>query len=151
MSRVTVRRAATADLDLLVPLFEGYRAFYEREPDARAASAFLAQRLERGDSAIFVAVDTATDEGAGFVQLYPVFSSLRMRPAFILNDLFVAPRFRGQHIARQLMNAARAHAVECGAATIALETATDNRAARRLYESLGYRLEDEFKQYVLAL
>lgn len=150
MQPITVRRAQPADLDRLVPLFEGYRAFYQCEPNERSAREFLSHRLGRQDSVIFVAIDD-TGKGAGFIQLYPVFSSLQMRPAWILNDLFVAPDYRSQHLSRTLMNAARDHAQKSGAASITLETAPDNRTARNLYESLGYKLEQSFLQYVLDL
>lgn len=148
---LTVRRAKPADLHLLVPLFEGYRAFYRCEPDAGRAKAFLIERLTRGDSVVFIALDERAGAGVGFVHLYPVYSSLRMRPAWILNDLFVEPGHRGQHIARRLMDSARAMAEETGASSITLETAPDNATARRLYESLGYRAEGAFMQYVLDL
>jgi ribosomal protein S18 acetylase RimI-like enzyme len=150
MQPITVRRAQPADLERLVPLFEGYRAFYRCDPNERAAREFLSNRLRREDSVVFVAIDE-TGKGIGFVQLYPVFSSLQMRPAWILNDLFVAPDRRGQHLSRRLMNAARDHALETSAASITLETAPENHTARRLYESLGYKLEQSFLQYVLNL
>jgi ribosomal protein S18 acetylase RimI-like enzyme len=149
MAQITVRRAQPEDHALLVPLFEGYRAFYRCVPDEQASRAFLSERLTRADSTIFIALEE--ENAAGFVQLYPLFSSLRMRRAWILNDLFVAPSYRGRHVARQLMDAARVMAVETGAASIALETAPDNHSARRLYESLGYHPEQSFMQYVLDL
>ena len=149
MIDVIVRQAQPADLDLLVPLFEGYRAFYQCKPDAVSAREFLSMRLDRGDSAIFVAVDQSKSVGAGFVQLYPTFSSLRMRRAWILNDLFVEPGYRGLGVARQLMEAARVLAVETQSVTVTLETARDNHAARKLYESLGYQAEQTFMQYAL--
>ena len=151
MDRVTVRRAQPADLDLLLPLFEGYRAFYDCAPDPGAVREFLSARLSRGDSVIFLATAGDTGAAAGFVQLYPVFSSLRMRRAWILNDLFVAQAHRKQQVARRLMEAARAMAADTGAAAVALETAPDNTPARRLYESLGYKQEQSFITYVLDL
>ena len=149
MQHVTVRRAQPADVDVLLGLFEGYRAFYKCSPDAGSARAFLLQRLQNGDSVVFVALDSDTGAGAGFVQLYPTFSSLRMRRAWILNDLFVDPSYRGHHVAKRLMEAARTLAVETKSATLALETARDNHTARRLYETLGYQPEQAFVQYVL--
>jgi ribosomal protein S18 acetylase RimI-like enzyme len=148
--RLHVRAATSADVDVLVPLFEAYRAFYERAPDARSAHDFLRHRLERGDSTILLAVDDAADARAvGFVQLYPVFSSLRMAPALILNDLFVDPSARRLGVARLLMDAAYAFARKSGAVSLELETARDNSRARALYESLGYRVEEGFLHYTL--
>jgi len=146
--RFRVRPATTADLESLVDLFEGYRAFYERPADAAGARDFLSRRLKNGDSAILLAVD-ASDHAVGFVQLYPVFSSLRMARALILNDLFVAPQHRGRGISRLLMNAALAFAKQAGAVSLSLETAKTNDAARALYESLGYTRDDTFLTYSL--
>jgi ribosomal protein S18 acetylase RimI-like enzyme len=149
MKPITVRRAHPADVEPLVALFEGYRAFYKCEPNPKAARVFLEQRLDRGESTVFIAIDETKRTGAGFVQLYPVFSSLQLKPAWILNDLFVDPAYRGQHLSRRLMDAARDFAVGTGAATVTLETAKDNTVARALYESLGYKPEQHFLQYVL--
>jgi len=148
MSDIEVRAARADDIDLLLPLFEGYRAFYERAPDAARARAFLLDRLRHTDSAILVAVDSAGN-GAGFVQLYPTFSSLQMGRALILNDLFVAPAYRGKGLGRTLMNAARAFAELSGAVSLQLETARTNDPARKLYESLGWEADEVFMQYSL--
>ena len=146
---IAVRAATLADLDGLVPLFEGYRAFYGCEPGEAAARGFLRDRLARADSVILVAVDP---DGApvGFVQLYPTFSSLRMARALVLNDLYVAERKRRGGAARALMQAARTFAEVSGAVSLSLETAATNATARALYESLGYRLDTEFLHYTLA-
>ncbi|CAM5597209.1 hypothetical protein RLIN73S_02390 [Rhodanobacter lindaniclasticus] len=47
--------AALADLDTLVPLFDGYRQFYGQPTDLARARAFLAERIERGESLILLA------------------------------------------------------------------------------------------------
>jgi ribosomal protein S18 acetylase RimI-like enzyme len=148
---IQVRAAGIADLELLVPLFEAYRAFYRRDPDEDAARKFLRERLVGGDSAILIAVDDASNgAGVGFVQLYPTFSSLRMTRTLILNDLYVAEPYRRAGVARRLLEAARMFAELSGAASLSLETASDNTKARALYESLGYQLEQGFLQYSLT-
>jgi ribosomal protein S18 acetylase RimI-like enzyme len=145
---IAVRAATLTDLDALVPVFEGYRAFYGCEPREAAAREFLRERLTRTDSVILVATDV---DGSlvGFVQLYPTFSSLRMARALILNDLYVAQPSRGRGVARRLMHAARTFAEMSGAVSLSLETSKDNEPARALYESLGYRVDTEFLQYAL--
>ncbi|HXI20853.1 MAG TPA: GNAT family N-acetyltransferase, partial [Gemmatimonadales bacterium] len=101
-----IRRAEPPDLESLVPLFEGYRQFYGRAPDPPQARAFLADRLAAGDSVILLASDPG---GAlGFTQLYPLYSSVRCRRLWLLNDLYVAPAARGRGVARGLLLAARA-------------------------------------------
>lgn len=144
-----MRPAEPADLDRLLPLFEGYRAFYKREPNEKGAREFLRQRLENVDSVILIAEDDGTGHAVGFVQLYPVFSSLRMSRALILNDLYVSEEHRRGGVARRLMEAARSFAEISGAASLSLETAEDNAKARALYESLGWTIDRGFLHYTL--
>lgn len=149
MSNITIEHATASDLDALITLFESYRAFYGCAQDANAARDFLSQRIANGDSAILLAKDGP--RAIGFAQLYPVFSSLQLKRAWILNDLFVHPDYRGYGVARALMTAARQLARETGAASLSLETARDNASARALYESLGYRVDHTFLHYELSL
>lgn len=146
---VEVRRAGLADVELLVPLFDGYRQFYQQPSDPDLARRFLAERLERGESVVLLA--TAGERAAGFTQLYPLFSSTRCRRILVLNDLYVPPEFRRSGVGRLLMDAARTHALETGIAELELATARDNHAAQALYESLGWRRDDQFLHYGLAL
>jgi ribosomal protein S18 acetylase RimI-like enzyme len=143
-------RASIEHLELLLPLYRGYLSFYQRPPDDAKARAFLAERLTRQDSAILLALH-GHDTSAGFVQLYPVFSSLRMSRAWILNDLFVDPAYRRHSVARSLLDAANAHARETGASHLELQTARDNSAARSLYESMGWVHDEGFLTYSLDL
>ncbi len=146
---VEIRRATQSDVDALAPLFDAYRMFYDRPSDLPLARRFLAQRLGRGESVVLFALDGTTP--CGFTQLYPLFSSLRCRPVWMLSDLFVAPDHRRGGVGRRLMDAARAFARDQGAAAIELDTAHTNTAAQALYESLGYQVDLEFRHYVLAL
>jgi ribosomal protein S18 acetylase RimI-like enzyme len=142
-------RAQREQLDQVAPLFDQYRQFYKQTPDAAAARAYIEQRLTNGDAVIFLA--TEKDEALGFVQLYPSLASISMKPIWILYDLFVAPIARKTGVGRSLMDRARRHAEETGACQVILETATDNHSAQRLYEKLGYKRDDEFYRYALAL
>lgn len=142
--------AQPADLPELAELFCGYLDFYQVPRPLAEVEAFLAARLERGDSVLFIARDQA-GQALGFVQLYPFFASLHMAPAFLLSDLYVSPTGRRQGLAEQLMNAARAHAEACGACGLQLETAKDNFAGQALYEKLGYVRDEVFYTYWLGL
>lgn len=142
-------RAGLEHLDVLTILFDAYRQFYGQEPDLPGAGRFLEARLRGGDSVVLLAFD-ATGAGVGFVQLYPSFSSVAMKPIWILNDLFVAPQARRAGIARSLLEAACELARSTGAARLRLSTAKDNEAARALYLASGYRVV-EFDQYELAV
>jgi ribosomal protein S18 acetylase RimI-like enzyme len=147
----TVIRATLEHLDLVHPLFCDYRQFYRLPREEDAARTFLRARLQRRDSAILLALDGSSGEAAGFVQLYPVFSSLHMTPAWILNDLFIPHAFRRHGVAHELLDAANQLARETGASLLELSTGSDNSAAQRLYESRGWKRDTEFLHYSLDL
>lgn len=146
-----VRQAGPGDVEQLAPLFDAYRQFYQQPSDVALARDFLAERLSRAESVVFVA--ERDGRAVGFVQLYPLFSSTAARPRrlWLLNDLFVSPDVRGGGVGRALMERARRLAEETGAVGLELVTAVTNRGAQRLYESLGYRLDDGFLRYELGL
>ncbi|MDX1994593.1 MAG: GNAT family N-acetyltransferase [bacterium] len=144
-----ILRATPDHLDLVAPMFDGYRQFYQKPSDLAGARQFISERLTNGDSVIFLAVDMGA--GLGFTQLYPSFSSVSMKRLWVLNDLFVAEKARGQGVASALLDRARQHALETGAKGLMLETAADNLPAQRLYERLGWVREAEFYVYNLTL
>jgi ribosomal protein S18 acetylase RimI-like enzyme len=145
---VTVRRAAAADVDALAPLFDRYRQFYHQAPDLAGARAFLKERLEGGESIVFIAEKPR--EALGFTQLYPSFSSVSMARIFVLNDLFVAEQARRQGVGEKLLQAAVQHARDAGAARLTLSTAVDNQPAQALYERTGWRRDNRFYVYNLS-
>ena len=149
VTAVDVRRATPADLDLVAPLFDAYRQFYACSPDLELARRFIGERLERGESVIFVAV--VDGKGVGFVQLYPTFTSIGARRAWILNDLFVSSEARRRGVGRALMDAAKRMAEETGAAWLELATARDNARAQALYQSCGYKLDEVYNRFKLTL
>ena len=148
MAGIEIARASIRDLDDLVPLFDGYRRFYGQRSDLIAARAYLRDRIERDESVICLAY-THPREAAGFTQLYPSFSSVSLKPLWILNDLFVRSDVRRGGVARSLLERARVHALEARAKGLTLSTGVSNKAAQALYESCGWQRDDEFFQYHL--
>ncbi|MGH8191378.1 MAG: GNAT family N-acetyltransferase [Rhodanobacteraceae bacterium] len=148
---IEVSRATRADLDVLAPLFDAYRMFYRQPSELEGARAFLKDRLDRKESVILLARDAAEGHALGFVQLYPLFSSVAMRRIWVLNDLFVVFDARKRGVARALMDAARELGRANGALRLVLETGEDNRPAQALYETLGYRCEAGTRHYWLPL
>jgi ribosomal protein S18 acetylase RimI-like enzyme len=143
----TINQATLENLDSVSALFEQYRHFYNKAPDPQGTLTFIKQRLENHDSVIFLALYKG--QPAGFVQLYPTFSSTSLQKMWILNDLFVAPAFRRLKIAQQLMNTAKQHAIDTGSHSLKLCTATDNTGAQTLYQQLGYKKISAFEHYSL--
>lgn len=146
MTPITTRRATLDDLDGIAPLFDAYRQFYQQPPDLALARNYIQERMQHGESVIFVAADSA-GRLVGFTQLYPTFCSVRAAPTFVLYDLFVAPGARGTGAGRALMQAAEAYAASTGAARLELSTAKTNAIAQALYESQGWARDEAFYVY----
>jgi GNAT superfamily N-acetyltransferase len=130
-------------------LFDAYRQFYEKPGDLALATRFIDERLVNGESVILLAFDG--ERAAGFAQLYPSFSSVAARRIFILNDLFVDPAARRKSAGRGLLEAAAHFARAQGAVRLVLSTARTNHAGQALYESLGWKRDEAFYEYTLAL
>jgi len=145
---VTVRRATDRDLDAVAPLFDAYRQFYEQPADLPRSHAFLSERIAREESVVLLA--EAGDVPVGFVQLYPLFSSISLGPIYVLNDLFVRPDGRRHGVGTRLLEAARAFGEAERAHYLELSTAVDN-PAQRVYEGCGWQLDREFLHYELLL
>ncbi len=141
--------ATPADVGDVAPLFDAYRQFYHKPPDVEAARRFLFARLSKGESVIFLARQGGGT--VGFVQLYPVFSSVGLTRQWILNDLYVVPEARKHGVGRALVQQARELAEATRANCLTLETTADNVPAQRLYESLGWKRDQEFYRYYLTL
>ncbi|HLY60136.1 MAG TPA: GNAT family N-acetyltransferase [Terriglobia bacterium] len=146
-------RAEIWHAELIAPLFDAYRQFYQQASDYSAAHRFITERLKASESVVFLA--TVEGEGGskpvGFVQLYPAFSSVSMKRIWILNDLFVAPEARKQGVGAALMESARQLAVATASKELILETAIDNLSAQRLYEKLGYKRDTQYHRYALSV
>ncbi len=129
-------RIEQSQCELVVKLFNDYRIFYKQPSDIDLARAFLQQRLKNNESVVFVAIDS--DVAIGFTQLYPKFSSMRAIRDWVLNDLFVDPKFRKKGIGEKLIQEAIAFARLDGATFVDLSTAVDNYTAQSLYERIGF-------------
>jgi GNAT superfamily N-acetyltransferase len=149
---VNIIRAGILDVARIAPLFDAYRGFYGQSSNVVSAQAFLRDRLINDESVIFLALvglDTASAAPAGFTQLYPVFSSIRMGRKWILNDLFVASEFRRLGVGRRLMERSIAFARETRARGLELSTGIENTNAQQLYEALQFKRDTQFHRYEL--
>jgi len=143
---MNVEKAKLADIKELNELFDSYRVFYKKETDKEASKVFLEVRIENKESEIFI---SRNKEGiaTGFVQLYPLFSSTRMKRFWLLNDLFVDKKFRGQGFSKALIEKAKTLCMETEACGMMLETAKDNLIGNLLYPSSGFMLDEEHNYY----
>lgn len=138
-------QATSENLEQLLPLFEGYRAFYKQEQNTEAAKSFLKNRLQLKDSVIFLAFDSS-EKAVAFTQLYPSFSSVSMQRIYILNDLYISAEVRGKGVGEALLNHAKQFAIENNSKGLTLETDIDN-PAQKLYERLGWKKDEDVIHY----
>ncbi|HWB25456.1 MAG TPA: GNAT family N-acetyltransferase [Chitinophagaceae bacterium] len=146
---ITVRIATLDDAPIIAPLFNAYRMFYGQRSDLDAASSFITERLRNNQSVIFMALYKTGV--IGFTQLYPVFSSVSMKNAWLLNDLYVVETKRGMGAATALLEAAKEHGRQTGSAWVMLQTAANNHPAQMAYKSNGWVKDEEYYVYTINL
>lgn len=139
-----IKNASLSDLELIVPLFDAYRVFYEQSSDFDASRSFIKERFFNNETVIFLALEK--DKAIGFTQLFKTFSSVSLQPLYILNDLFVSLEFRKKGVGEALLNHAQFFCQKQGFKGLALETATDN-PAQKLYKRLGWEKDEEYFHY----
>jgi GNAT superfamily N-acetyltransferase len=137
-------KADISHLPDLVPLFDGYRMFYRQVSDYIGVKAFLHERLSNKDSIILIAFDKVN--AIGFTQLYPVFSSVSMKPMYLLNDLYVEKNYRSQGVGKALIDFAKDLCKTKGYKGLALQTETAN-PAQHLYERLGFKKDPDLHYF----
>lgn len=137
-----IKQASIDDINIVAPLFNAYRIFYNQASDMAGATNFLYERIVKNQSTLFIAFINV--EAVGFTQLYSIFSSVSLRPALLLNDLYIAERARKLGIATALLNKAKEFGKQNNAGWLLLETAFDNYNAQSLYEKNGWIKQTDF-------
>jgi ribosomal protein S18 acetylase RimI-like enzyme len=146
MNAVTIRKATLDHVNELADLFDAYRVFYTKPSDIAGARQFLTDRITNSESEIFISFSGTI--ASGFTQLYPLFSSTRMKRLWLLNDLYVADDFRGRGISVALIDQAKELCRQTRAAGFMLETAKSNERANKLYVKMGLDLDQEHNVYI---
>ena len=137
-------KATTIHLGDLVPLFDGYRVFYRQASNIKDVRVFLNERLTKQDSVIYIAY--IDDIAVGFTQLYFLFSSVSMKPMYLLNDLYIDSNFRNKNIGKALIHKAKALCIEKGYKGLSIQTEKTN-PAQHLYQREGF-VKDEDLSFI---
>ncbi|MDE5430561.1 GNAT family N-acetyltransferase [Elizabethkingia meningoseptica] len=140
-----IRTATIQDLEALASIFEKYRNFYHQPADYETAKSFLQERITQQESVIFVA--ETENKIIGFTQLYPLFSSTRMKKLWLLNDLYVEEEYRQKGISVALIDRAKQLCVDTDACQLSLETSKSNVVGNNLYPKTGFQLDSETNFY----
>ncbi|CAI9679701.1 hypothetical protein EAVNVH72_01090 [Elizabethkingia anophelis] len=140
-----IRLATLHDLESLTLIFEKYRDFYKKQGDYEGAKSFLKERISNNESVIYIA--EADGKTIGFTQLYPLFSSTRMKKLWLLNDLYVEEEYRQKGISIALIDKAKELCRETGACQLSLETSKTNMVGNNLYPKTDFQLDTEANFY----
>ncbi len=141
-----IRKATIEDITQLAVLFDAYRVFYEKSSDTEQAIIFLSERINKNESVIFVG-ENEENKLTGFTQLYPIFSSTRMKRFWLLNDLFVDNNYRSKGISVALIDAAKELCRTTKSCGMMLETAKTNVIGNNLYPKTGFELDENHNYY----
>ena len=133
------------DIDSVAHLFDLYRQFYRQSSNLEACKSFLKDRFNKAQSVVLLA--EIDNDIVGFTQLYPLFSSVRMKPVYLLNDLYTESEHRNKGIGARLINFAKDLAIQRGYAGLSLETEKNNASGNHLYPKLGFELDTSHNFY----
>lgn len=133
---VTETSPGDAGFQSFVELFDQYRAHFGQPPDLDKSQAWLADATTKGPMCAFLARVDGVAAGICVIAICP--ASLTLGEFWMIRDIYVDPRWRRTGVARALLDAVRAAALQRGALRLTLQTEDDNAAALRLYEQYGF-------------
>ena len=142
---LTIRNATVADLDAVAPLFDLYRQFFAGKAELERSREFLGERLEKNESVVLAAFDGSAC--AGFLQLYPLFSSWYCKRQWFLSDLYVAEEFRARGIGKKLVDACIDFAKHVDSRSILVEIPFSEPHLVKFYTELNFAKDDVFELY----
>ena len=147
-SEPTIRDPQPADEADWRVLWSGYCAFYQAEvPEAVTAATW--ERMLAAGSPLFGRIAAWDGRVAGFAISVVHEGSWAIRPYCYLEDLFVAPDFRGRGIARALIEDLLQLCSQQGWSRLYWHTRSSNKEARRLYDR--FAVADDFVRYRMLL
>ena len=148
MPSIEVRVARHDDFDAWMPLWRGYQAFYQVDI-ADDVSRLTWQRFFDDAEPMFCALVTVDGVARGLVHSIEHRSCWTKEPSCYLQDLFVAPPFRGLRLGRRLIEHVYAQAKARGSTRVHWLTHETNVDAMKLYDRIASR--SGFVQYRKAL
>jgi GNAT superfamily N-acetyltransferase len=142
---ITIRPASRADIPQILTFIRAL-AEYEHEPEAVRATAADLERDGFGPNPFyFCLIAEQGNRPAGFAFYFFNYSTWLGRPGLYLEDLFVAPEFRGQGVGRALLQRVAAIAVENNCPRLQWEVLDWNTPASDFYKAMGAEFLDEWR------
>jgi ribosomal protein S18 acetylase RimI-like enzyme len=148
MSTVTVRAATEDDFEAWYPLWRGYQAFYKTDIPIEV-SRVTWSRFFSPTEPMHCALVEVDGVVCGMVHSIDHRSCWTREPSCYLQDLFVAPTHRGQHLGRKLIEHVYATAKARGCVKVHWLTHETNTEAMKLYDRIAEK--PGFVQYRKAI
>jgi predicted N-acetyltransferase YhbS len=146
MNNINIKQAVESDIEILAEIVKRYRDFQGvSSQDMQAIIAFIRERITKSESTVLIAVNESTHSIVGFVQLYPVFSTVSLQRQWLLNDFYVDEGVRNSGIGSALMDAVKKH-FDGKAKGLILVAEKTNTGAKRFYAKHGWKT-DRFDFY----
>lgn len=145
---IIIRNAEESDSEKLwvlmrdLAIFEKYIDSFAITPDVVRESGF---HKTPPDFHCILAEDG--DEIAGMLVYYFLPYTAQNRPAVYIKELFVAEQYRGKKIGERLMDAVKREAKKHGCTQIKWTVAPWNEPAKRFYERLGAKENNDWISY----
>jgi len=134
-----IKRAELDDIPAIASIFEQMRRAEGIWVDKKRAKEFIEERMKKKESVIFIAYHG--DYAVGLVQLYPLFSTVRMKKVWQIYDLYADPGFEEYHCEDDLIRAAKDFVREKMDGGIIAETKKSNLEGNELYLGFDFELE----------
>jgi GNAT superfamily N-acetyltransferase len=126
-------------------------AVFERLEQHAAATEVDLQRALFGESPrVWALLAEQNGEAVGYAIWFYNFSTFTGRHGLYVEDVYVAPAWRGQGVGRTIFRHLARRAVMAGCARMEWAVLTWNEDAIRFYRSLGARPKDEWQGQQLA-
>jgi len=138
MDKILYRPSIESDIPQLYDLMVEYIVDFYKQPQPNELELKkLIQHLIDHPSIGLQFVAEREGKLVGFATLYFTFSTLQVKKAAILNDIFVLDSARGQKVGEHLFETCLLYIREHNFAYMTWETAKDNLIAQGLYNKMG--------------
>ena len=148
--RLRVAPAAADDVATILRLVTGLAEYEKLADTVTASESGLREALFGARPFAEAVVGFADDEPVGLAVFYPTFSTFSARAGLYLEDLFVAPRWRGHGLGKKLLAHVARLAIERGCKSLDWSVLDWNEPAIEFYRALGARPLDQWNLFRLT-
>ena len=140
-----IRSATADDVPLILGFIRALATYEKLLPEVVATEATLHQTLFGSSPAAEVVLAEVDGRPAGFALYFFNYSTFLAQPGLYLEDLFVAPEFRGQGTGKALLLHLAKIANDRGCGRMEWSVLDWNEPAKGFYRKLGARLLDDWR------